>query len=77
MTLDDERDETSFEDMELTEPRATMAPDERMVPLNVFHKGFLSEFTVSGFCCHAEKFSVFTEAAMNECLSFNHLLSRA
>ena len=43
----------------------------------VFHKGFLSEFTVSGFCCHAEKFSVFTEAAMNECLSFNHLLSRA
>ena len=45
--------------------------------LFVFHKGFLSEFTVSGFCCHAEKFSVFTEAAMNECLSFNHLLSRA
>ena len=33
MTLDDERDEASFGEMELSDLRATMAPDERRIPL--------------------------------------------
>ena len=33
MKLGDEHDEASFEEMELADLKATMAPDERLVPL--------------------------------------------